>query len=115
MTPELVGRVDAWLHARGLGHALARSWYALRGTWAAQREEAFPGEAEATAAAMGGVLLALVREAWPSDGELLPDHEPAWTIREHRGSTWVCGVPGGGQFDGATETEALAAALEAAP
>jgi hypothetical protein len=28
---------------------------------------------------------------------------------------WVCGVPGGGQFEGASEVEALLAALEAAP
>lgn len=66
-----------------------------------------------------GCLLALVREAWPSGADVFAPsrftcNEPAWTIADAV-DDWVCGVPGGQQFTGKSEAEALVAALEAAP
>ena len=54
-----------------------------------------------------GCLLALVREAW---GE-------SWVHTRRYNSEWECavGMPGNKSFFGATEAEALVAALEAAP
>jgi len=155
MTPELVARVNAWL-ARRPGSTLARRWSALASTWADQRrstlqylvapgvdvsgaEGSLVGDAEATASAMGGVLLALVREAWGCDAWRRLTVEPAggeWCIvlrnGRHRppsraGASWeldavahpryVSEMHSGpfGRNEFALEAEALVAALEAAP
>ena len=71
------------------------------------------GEPDTDDPATLGGLLALVREAWPSDRTF--GSEVAWTIEDPELDGWVCGVPGGGQFDGVSEAAALVAALEAAP
>ena len=112
MTPEIVARVDAWLRSRGLtdargpAGALARRWSALEFTWALQRREV-PEEAGATAAAMGGVLLALAREAWGRDVFVEHHSDGRWRVhQQHR--EYVIGV-------GVTEHEAILHALEAAP
>jgi hypothetical protein len=108
MTPEIVRRVDAWL-ARRPGSALSRRWSALASTWADQQISALPEDAEASAAAMGGVLLALVREAW--------GHPHTNACRTSDGRYWGVRCPGfGGHMGtGNTEAEALVEALEAAP
>jgi hypothetical protein len=105
MTPEIVRRVDAWL-ARRAGSALGRRWSALASTWADQQISALPEDAEATAAAMGGVLLALVREAEGRDVFVEHHGDGLWRVhQQHR--EYVIGV-------GLTEHEALLHALESA-
>jgi hypothetical protein len=126
VTPELVRRVDAWLRARGLAQtsgpagALARRWPALVCTWALQRRQ-LPEEAEATAAAMGGVLLALVREAWGDPtvcARACPSYDLGHFWRVVLGIRSMSGgsvLEHGGRLWWTTEAEALVAALEAAP
>lgn len=60
-----------------------------------------------------GALLALVREAW-GDMSLcvIPEREAGWIVADSLCSSVLCG---GRYFRGASEVEALIAALEAAP
>lgn len=62
MTTELVTRVSAWLASRKVNRELERRWLVLMNTWTGQQTSTLADAAEATAAAMGGVLLALVWE-----------------------------------------------------
>lgn len=130
MTPELVARVDAWLASRS-GSALARRWFALASMWADQRRSALrylvaPGldpsgsegdledDAEATAAAMRGVLLELVRCALGVPGLSVASHPSGvvalWRVLAHGEVLRI-----DGRVAWATEDEALVVALEAAP
>lgn len=120
MTPQIVERVDAWLACRS-GSALSRRWSALASAWADQRRSALrclvgtlADDAEATATAMRGVLLALVREDWNDPHiyvrkSVTRNQWVAWRkrLRDDEDEVKVS--------EGRTEDEALVAALEAAP
>lgn len=63
-----------------------------------------------------GCLLALVREAWPA-APATTDRHGTWSERNGHHYLWTCSYCTGGdwrQASGATEAEALVAALEAA-
>lgn len=123
MTPEIIARVDAWLATHDASVWLRADWTSRVENWryrAGFRDDSNVDRAKALAsieAAMLGILLALVREAWgvPS---LRCGHVGGW------GDDWdtwhVDNPPGRGhgcclKGEGPTEAEALVAALEAAP
>lgn len=63
--PECIAQVDAWLAGRA-PTALSRRWGIFVSTWWYEREK-WPDDVHATEAAMCGILLALVVEAWGSE------------------------------------------------
>lgn len=113
MTPEIVTRVDAWLITNASSGPLARRWASLSDWWWTLRRRCLECEANANAAAMLGVLLALVREAWGEHGMLHERCDGIWIVRRPRGPAGLIEGPHGSAFF--TEDEALATALETAP
>lgn len=113
MTPEVVTRVDAWLTTNASSGPLARRWASLSDWWWTLRRRHLESEADANAAAMLGVLLALAREAWGEPGMLHERCDGIWIVRRPRDHVGLIEGPNGSAFF--TEDEALAATLEAAP
>jgi hypothetical protein len=110
MTPELIARVDAWLAKRDpqWSRALSRCWKVYGHEL---RLADSPEEKAAVSAALTGILLALVREAWddPYASPCICDYDlpsEGWQV-------YITTAPK--IYFEATEAEALVAALEAAP
>lgn len=123
LTPEIIARVDAWLAARWPNAgAMSRDEAFLVGMWVTLKGDIGPyGNIGAgVAAAMSGVILALVREAW--GGCDVYTNSPA-QVRAARATVeirWplkgcVSHWENRRSFFGASLAEALVAALEAAP
>ena len=123
MTPEIVERVDAWIGARVPDGSddplvwLVSDWRKACALWRYRRAkdpEDASGAVASAEAAMVGLLLALVREAW---GDARASVTPE---RGRPGGEWACCVQPparqvGRMFVAGSEDEALVAALEAAP
>jgi hypothetical protein len=113
MTPEIIARVNVWLVGRE-HDALVAAWVTQADLWSLLGENG--ADQRGATAALSGILLALVREAWGDpmmavsqawgwDGSL--EYTDEWEIegRDRR-------IPEGSYK---TEAEALIVALEAAP
>lgn len=120
ITPELVARVDAWLASRRGQHLwLANDWRKASALWRHRRSKDpadSSGAVASAVAAMRGILLALVREAWVDQTV----HVRAIEDPEPEGYAWMaCNKYGAAKFARLTwsrsEAERLVAALEAAP
>ncbi len=119
MTPDVVARVDAWLASRRGQHLwLVNDWKKACRLWKYRRSkdpDDTSGAVASAEAAMRGILLALVREAWADkSGSVTPE-----SGRRSRGK-WACiaqapGATCGRMFIASSEDDALATALEAAP
>lgn len=117
MNENIIARVDAWLTGPGFSEderrlELVGTWTALVGFWRREQGEAVKA---AFAAALSGVLLALVRGAWE---EIIPhtsNHGAEVEIMGECGIRWDSGFIPAGLEPLAALGEALAAALEAAP
>ena len=119
MTPENIERVHDWLDSRYDWLTESKSRVILSQHWeclAGDLERAWEGEDAGIIAAMRGVLLDLVREAY-GDPEIQPrtiidQMSPAscWVIWSRRGLIRLAGG-----VRPSTEDDALISALEAAP
>lgn len=109
MTPETIARVDAWLAEREDNSPLAKRWSVLAESWQLEVAENLPAYARVTEAALTGILLALVREAWGDR------YASAWGTRDGWGVESRSGLGLADGCDHDTEADALLSALEAAP
>jgi len=116
MTPEIIARVDAWLaHSTRPVLWLNLDWRTACLALADRQTDRGRASCEA---AMTGILVALVREAWGMPN-LRPGHYQRIGFpgsRPYRPEMWsICPPESGGPYEGETEAECLVVCLEAAP
>lgn len=133
MTPEIIARVDAWLASREAWINSQQHRMGLRHTWTIISEalttwrthgpqtkcyEVVGYDECGAVTALTGILLGLVREAW-GDSHMSASRRRHIRNSDNRvwhlnSTTGPCSCRGGHWY-GATEIEALGAALEASP